>query len=138
MSKTSKEAKLDKLGTGDAWAKIIELAEHLQILRALTQAQDKRVSEAVEVLRDVQANPRRRDYQVFLYDVLRKSSHQAVLLCAVALGQTKVALMQPQHRRDLISKLENGRSDPPFNYPAITSLAISMMFSRVNIRDELI
>jgi hypothetical protein len=112
------------LQTEEAWNRIIDTGEDLKILRSLSEVHVKRVTEAIEILKIVQSSPRRKTYQVFLYEVLRKCGPPAVLVCAIALGQVKAANMKTHHRVDLARRLVNSKDNSSFNHPTIHSLAL--------------
>jgi hypothetical protein len=65
----------------------------------------------------------RRD-SINVLDVLRNSGPQAILLCAVALGQVRVVDMKDSDRVGLIGLMKTNRHHPDINDPILRTLAV--------------
>ena len=111
------------LKTEEAWDRIVEASENLEVLGRLSDAEAQRSSEAVDTLKMVQPSGKPKRYKEFLYDVLFNSSPQYVLLCAVALGQVKVIDMKTNDRVGLIRKIKVNKDNVDINHSTIGSLA---------------
>lgn len=111
------------LQCNDAWLKIVDAADNLRVVRALTDSNKLRVAEAITILKGIQASAKRRKYQVFLYDVLRKGGPCAVLLSAIALGQNNVASMNKSQRSSLAEKLGRQGGETSLNDITLQLLA---------------
>ncbi|KAK2796022.1 hypothetical protein FQN50_009642 [Emmonsiellopsis sp. PD_5] len=109
------------LRTNEAWDKVVCTIEDLKLQGTLSGAQAKSVTEAVNVLKTTQTSARRKKYKRFLYNVLRESGPQAVLICAAALGQVKAADMKELDRNLLIRQIKGFKD---INHSTIRSLAI--------------
>ncbi|EDN02520.1 hypothetical protein I7I51_07508 [Histoplasma capsulatum] len=115
------------LRTNEAWDKVVCTIEDLKLQGSLRGAQTKSVIEAVHVLKTIQTSARRKKYKRFLYNVLRESGPQAVLICAAALGQTKAADMKELDRNLLVRQIQ-GCED--INHSTMQSLAIRYQIPR--------
>lgn len=111
------------LQIGESWDKIINIGEDLKILRSLSDAHLRSVTEAVKILKTVHTSSKRQKYQLFLCNVLRKCGSHGVLVCAIALGQVKVVNMKNCDRVGLLRKLENNRDSASISHPTLRSLA---------------
>ena|SRR5450432_1825889 len=111
------------LQTKGAWDRLVSAAESLKVLGSLGDAEARRVKEAVEILNTVPTSPKRKKYKQFLCDVLSRPGPQAVLVCAVALGQVKVVDMKNHDRIGLLRRIQEGDTD--FDHPTLRTLAVS-------------
>lgn len=111
------------LQTKGAWDRLISTAQNLKLLGSLGDAEARRVKEAVEILNTVPNSPKRKKYKQFLCDVLSKPGYQAVLVCAVALGQVRVVDMKNHDRIGLLRRIQKGHTD--LDHPTLRTLAVS-------------
>ena len=119
-----KPSRYRPLKTDEAWDRLVKASENIQLLERLSDTGVRSSSEAVDTLKMVQPSGRPKGYKEFLHDVLRHSGPQVVLLCAVALGQVKVADMKYGDRVNLISKIKANKDNADINHPTVRSLAI--------------
>lgn len=119
-----KRSRYKPLKTEEAWDRIFEASENLKVLGRLSDAEAQRSSEALDTLKMVQPSGKLKRYKEFLYDVLCNSGPQFVLLCAVALGQVRVANMKKGDRVGLISNIKANKDNTGINHSTVRSLAI--------------
>lgn len=108
------------LRTNEAWDKVVRTIENLKLQRNLSDAQTKCVREIVDVLKTTQISDRRKKYKRFLFNVLRESDFQAILVCVTALDQVKTTNMKEFDRNLLNRKIESCKN---INHSTIQSLA---------------
>ncbi|KAL4993999.1 hypothetical protein BDV10DRAFT_189458 [Aspergillus recurvatus] len=87
----------------EALKKLLFVARELSVLKHIGENGERKVADAVMILKTAQTTPKRIKYKLFLYNILKKYRPCVVLLCAVALGQVAVANM----RKDERTQLEN-------------------------------
>ena len=75
------------------------------------------------MLQQEQTSSKRRKYQLFLYNVLRKCGPHVVLVCAIALSQKMVFEMRNLDCKTLINTLERNKGDTAINDSTLRSLA---------------
>lgn len=119
-----KSSRYKPLKTDEAWDRLVQASENIEVLGRLSDAEAQRSSEAVDTLKAVQPSGKPKRYKEFLYDVLRHSGPQFVLLCAVALGQVKVVDMKYGDRVGLVGKIKANKDNTHINHPTVQSLAI--------------
>ena len=76
-----------------ALARLLTTSSNLNVLGALTDGEIQRVTEARDILTTVQKSDRRKKYKLFLYGILDDLGPGAVLLCAITLGQARIAAL---------------------------------------------
>ncbi|EDN05787.1 predicted protein [Histoplasma mississippiense (nom. inval.)] len=125
MSQPSKKQRSPRksISSNNAWKKVVDTGRTLEILRCLRRNDQRRVAEAVALLKQVQSSLKRQKYQLFLHDVLSRCGPHGFLLCAIALGQTTVVGMRKSDRATLVDELEKRKDQPPINHPIFRSLA---------------
>jgi hypothetical protein len=114
------------------------LSEHeaLQILRdcykrlrtvgRIDNSQSQQVKDAIKILHEVQESTKRNKYKLFLQDLLETDDGAGpalVMLCAIALGQAKIAHMNKATRSALLSRVKGLSGE--FGHPILRSLASS-------------
>jgi hypothetical protein len=122
-----KHSRYKPLDTEEAWDRLAGASKNLSVLGRLSDAEALRTSEAIEMLKTAQPSGKSKRYKEFLYDVLGNSNPQFVLLCAVALGQVRVASMTNENRVSLISKIKDGTDNTDMNHATVQSLAIKYL-----------
>jgi hypothetical protein len=86
----------------DVLDRLVSASKKFKVLGALSKAQAQRVAGSLEVLKTPQTSARRRKYKLFLNHLLCNSAFQMILLCAVTLGQIKIAEMRDCDRDNLL------------------------------------
>jgi Na+-transporting methylmalonyl-CoA/oxaloacetate decarboxylase beta subunit len=104
-----------------ALQRLMHTAEELSIVQHLSDADKRKIADAVTILKTLQTTSKRRKYKLFLYRVLDKYGPHLVLLCAVGLGQVVVANMRKADRARLADLIG---SQPQLANPALQGLAI--------------
>lgn len=85
---------------------LVTYANNVKFVRHLSEAEKRRVDEAVEILISVQTTSKRKKYRIFLYSLLAKKLPHLVFLSALALGQTRVVDMKKGERMRLMGLME--------------------------------
>ncbi|KAF1992943.1 hypothetical protein P154DRAFT_625770 [Amniculicola lignicola CBS 123094] len=70
------------------------------------------VNDAKDILDESPVVTKRKRYQVFLFEVLRKCGPVFVVLCAIGLGQAQIANMNAASRSSLLGILEKKKGLP--------------------------
>uniref|UniRef100_A0A093URN4 Uncharacterized protein n=1 Tax=Talaromyces marneffei PM1 TaxID=1077442 RepID=A0A093URN4_TALMA len=76
----------------------------LRVLGVLDKLEARQVEGAVNILCTVQTSEKRKKYKLFLHEVLDNGPH-LLLLCAIALGQARIASMNKDSRKQLLSDI---------------------------------
>jgi len=97
------------LSTEEAWQLILDTRKRLTDSPSLEGRKTRLVTEAREALKDSRAGRDQR-YQTFLQNVLGNADRQGVLVCAAALGKTRVLAMRAGDRRALLDKIKKNSS----------------------------
>lgn len=83
----------------------------------------KGIKTAVDVLKTDEPSRRPKLYKEFLHSVLDNCGPSFVLLCAAALGKTKVTSMRATERFSLIQRMTVNKDDTEVNHPFLATLA---------------
>lgn len=82
----------------------------LRILRVLSKREAGLVKDAVHILRTTQTSEKRNKFKLFLHEVLDNGPHLP-LLCAIALGQARIASMNKESLQQLLYDIGNFSQD---------------------------
>lgn len=85
---------------------LLKSASMVKFDRHLSDAEKRRVKEAVEILISVQTASKRKKYRTFLYSLLTKKLPHIVFLSALTFGQSKIVDMRKGERLRLIELIE--------------------------------
>ncbi|QKX57717.1 uncharacterized protein TRUGW13939_04836 [Talaromyces rugulosus] len=106
MDPSQRNARSRPLQADVALGILVKCANDVKFVRHLSDAEKRRVDEAVEILIFVQTTSKRKKYRTFLYSLLAKKIPHLVFLSAVALGQSRVVDMKKGERIRLIGLME--------------------------------
>ncbi|KAJ5120826.1 uncharacterized protein N7515_010214 [Penicillium bovifimosum] len=98
----------------------------LRTLGRIDSNQSKHVKHAIKILHEVQESTKRNRYKLFLQDLLEINDGAGpalVMLCAIALGQAKIAHMSQTNRSALLARVKGLSGE--FGHPILRSLASS-------------
>ncbi|KAB2099596.1 hypothetical protein AG0111_0g12097 [Alternaria gaisen] len=96
------------LSATEAWVKLEKvLSRPIKGRKVQTQ-----VNDAKNILRESPDNAKRKKYQGFLFEVLRRCGPGLVVLCAIGLGQAQIANMNVLNRSSLLGILEKKKGLP--------------------------
>jgi len=94
----------------EAWQLILQTLKSLNDKPALNEHKKTIIAEAVAALKDLTKAEKYPRYAEFLHRTLHDAGGGGVLVCAVALGQTRVVRMRNKERVSLLGKIkENPR-----------------------------
>jgi len=90
----------------EAWQLILQTQQSLNESPFLNKQKETAIAEAIEVLKSGPKTGRKLHYAEFVHCVLRDAGGEGVLVCVVALGQTRVVRMKNKDRTALLDKIK--------------------------------
>lgn len=118
------------LSMNEALNKIRLTSNHLKTIGTLNGLPSRQYGDALDILRRRQNSKKRNYYKLFLQGLFNNAGDKGptiVMLCAVALGQARIANMNKTSRSTLSLQLNNHIQE--FDDPVLKSLAHTEMFA---------
>jgi hypothetical protein len=114
------------LSAAQAWERLQKtLSQTHEGRKAKTQIDD-----VAQLLGEPEPTGKRKRYQGFLLEVLRRCGLASVVLCAIGLGQAQVAMMNTTNRSSLLGILERNLDNP--HLPRFRDMAPDKLTSKLS------
>ncbi|OQD75859.1 hypothetical protein PENANT_c145G04848 [Penicillium antarcticum] len=122
------------LSVHEALQEVRDCHSTLRHINVMDKSQSQKIQRAIKILDEVQESTKRYHYKMFLEDLLKHDDDAGpvlVMLCAIALGQAKIAHMNRATRYALLSQIKDLSQE--FDRPILRSLASREgLFSKIS------